>query len=405
MKASTSERGEPISAPLWWWVGLRMSALAVGAVLAIAAGMWLYFQLDDERLLRKMPVAERQEFEQLRLHPKQNEARLWQLIQKQGPANRFLPGLANPDWIALLVMVATTVPVLVLLGLWTARPLSRQFTRVADAARHVSHGDFATRVGVTKAAPQELTELANNFNDMTMRLQQYEREVRASSAVLAHELRTPLNAAMGRVQGMLDGVFPLEAAQLQAVHRQLDEINRLISDLYLVSLARAGQLVLEREEFSLRELLAERLEWAAPRLQQAGMVLLWPEATALTVHADRGRTGQLLSILIDNVLRYAADGKVLEMTARRVGAMVEICVSDRGAGVPEDQLPTMLDRFWRAERSRARDCGGSGLGLAIAAAICQAHGGDLACRNRQGGGLAVTACLPTAFAAGTRGSS
>lgn len=238
-----------------------------------------------------------------------------------------------------------------------------------------------------------------------MRLQQYEREVRASSAVLAHELRTPLNAAMGRVQGMLDGVFPLEAAQLQAVHRQLDEINRLISDLYLVSLARAGQLVLEREEFSLRELLAERLEWAAPRLQQAGMVLLWPEATALTVHADRGRTGQLLSILIDNVLRYAADGKVLEMTARRVGAMVEICVSDRGAGVPEDQLPTMLDRFWRAERSRARDCGGSGLGLAIAAAICQAHGGDLACRNRQGGGLAVTACLPTAFAAGTRGSS
>ena len=62
MKASTPERGEPISAPLWWWVGLRMSALAVGAVLAIAAGMWLYFQLDDERLLRKMPVAERQEF-------------------------------------------------------------------------------------------------------------------------------------------------------------------------------------------------------------------------------------------------------------------------------------------------------------------------------------------------------
>lgn len=381
-------------APLWWWVGLRMSALAVGAVITIAAGMWLYFQVDDQRLLRRMPVAERREFEQLRLHPGQNEARLWQLIQKHSPANRFLPGLANPDWIALFVMVCATVPVLVLLGLWTARPLSRQFTRIAEAARSVSHGEFATRVGVTAAAPQELTELANNFNDMTMRLQQYEREVRASSAVLAHELRTPLNAAMGRVQGMLDGVFPLQPAQLQAVHRQLEEINRLISDLYLVSLARAGQLVLEREEFPLRELLAERLGWAAPRLQQAAMVTAWPETTALLVYADRGRTGQLLSILIDNVLRYAAEGKVLEIGARRAGRLVEISVSDRGAGVGEDQLPNMLDRFWRAERSRARDCGGSGLGLAIAAAICQAHGGDLTCSNRQGGGLMVTARLP-----------
>ena len=391
--------------PLWRWVGMRMSLLAIGAVVVIAICMWINFRLSDRYFLQHLPPAAREELLQLRAEPQLNEKRLRQLVAEYYPVEFFQPDMANRDWLILACLVLAAIPIIILCGLWFSRPLSSQFSAIAQGARRVAGGDFLTRLPVHRDAPDELQRLISDFNSMTTQLQRYERDVRESSAVIAHELRTPLNAAMGRVQGMLDGVFPLEAAQLQAVHRQLDEINRLISDLYLVSLARAGQLVLEREVFCLRELLAERLGWIAPRLQQAGMLLLWPEATALTVHADRGRIGQLLSVLLDNVLRYAADGKLMEITARRVGTMVEICVGDRGAGVAEDQLPAMLDRFWRAERSRARDCGGSGLGLAIAAAICQAHGGDLACRNRQGGGLAVTARLPTAFAAGTPGSS
>ncbi|WP_091783780.1 sensor histidine kinase [Paraburkholderia steynii] len=371
-----------------------MSALAVATVIVIAFSMWLYFGIRDTLALRHAPMQVRQEIEFLRQHPKQNEARLRQLLPQIYDIERLVPGLANPDWWTLIAMVSISVPVIVLCGLAASRPLSRQFTHVAAAAHRVSDGDFSARVDVIASAPGELTGLAGDFNNMAARLQQYEREVRDSSAVLAHELRTPLNAAMGRVQGLLDEVFPLNSEQLGLIRRQLEQINRLVGDLHLVSLARAGQLTLDLKEFAICDLIAERLEWAAPQLAAAGIVTVQRCAVETRVFADRGRIGQVLTILIDNVLRYAASGRSLEIELDGTPTAVVLVVSDRGPGVRPDEVNSMFDRFWRAERSRARHWGGSGLGLAIAAAICQRHGGDLQCFLRSGGGLVVKALLP-----------
>ena len=200
---------------------------------------------------------------------------------------------------------------------------------------------------------------------------------------------------MGRVQGMMDEVFPLEQDQLGAILRQLEQINRLVGDLHLVSLARAGQLPLEMDSFPLQELIAERLEWAAADLDRAGIKPVVSAATHIQLYADRDRIGQVLTILVENVLRYAARGKTLEIDANSTPLGTTITVSDHGPGVAPEHLPAMLDRFWRAETSRARHSGGSGLGLAIAAAVCRAHGGELECGNRSAGGLIVSVRLPT----------
>lgn len=380
---------------LWWWVGLRMSALAVGTVLTVAFGMWAYFEITDAVTLRQAPEEARQEIEVLRENPQGNEARLWALMQQYYNIKRFSPGLSNPDWLMLAIMVIIAIPIVILIGLWISRPLSRQFVLIAEAARGVSEGHFGNRVATVATTPEELADLVRNFNDMTTRLQQYEREVRDSSAMLAHELRTPLNAAMGRIQGMLDDVFPLEQEQLGAVLRQLVQINRLVGDLHLVSLARAGQLPLELDNFQLGDLIAERLEWASADLEEAGIRAVVSDTANIWLHADRDRIGQILTILIDNVLRYASRGKLLEIAAHSISAGTTITVADRGPGAAPSHLPNMQDRFWRAETSRARHSGGSGLGLAIAAAVCRAHGGELKCRNRSEGGLVVTVHLPS----------
>lgn len=381
-------------APLWMWVGLRMSALAVVTVVVIAFGMWCYFNLRDNLILRKLPAAARTELEQLREQPTANEARLWQLFQQYYDVENFLPGLANPDWWMLWAMVTLSIPVIVVCGLLASRPLSRQFSQVASAAHRVSDGDFSARAQLVAGAPDELTALANDFNAMSGKLQQYERELRDSSAMLAHELRTPLNAAMGRVQGMLDEVFPRDPEQLRLVHRQLEQINRLIGDLHLVSLARAGQLVLEPEDFDLHELMAEQVEWAGPTIHALQMTITAPAPSGLRVYADRHRLGQVFSILIDNALRYAAAGKALDIQMGRDGGHVIVTFGDGGPGVEPAHLPHLLDRFWRADSSRARHSGGSGLGLAIASAICQAHDGCLTLSNRSGGGLLASVRLP-----------
>ncbi|WP_150574126.1 sensor histidine kinase [Pandoraea aquatica] len=373
-----------------------MSALAVGAVVTVTLGMWAYFFTMDALAFRRLSPAMQQELMVLRADPDRDPARLWELYRAVFDIDRLLPTLSSPDWLMLAILVVATIAPIVAIGLWVSRPLSRQFTLVAKAARAVSEGDFSSRVSLVSAAPGEVAGLADDFNDMTARLQQYERELRESSVMLSHELRTPLNAAMGRIQGMLDGVMPCDDAQLALVHRQLMQINRLVGDLHLISLARAGQLTLVRRDFSLRDLIAERLEWISPQLQRQAFEVTWNARDDVVVHGDRDRLGQVLSILIDNVMRYAAVGRVLEIDVAVTVRYVTVTVGDRGPGVPSEHLTTMLTRFWRAEHSRSRHSGGSGLGLAIASAICRHHGGDLTCRNREGGGLSVEMTIPPA---------
>ncbi|HFJ9612727.1 TPA: sensor histidine kinase [Stenotrophomonas maltophilia] len=378
---------------LWTWVGLRMSGLAVGAVSCVALGMWLHFQLKDERILSALPPQVQQEVRRLVADPHLDEARLWALFQANYAIENFLPGLRNPDWFTLLALLVTSVPFIFVFGFMMSRPLSRQFSSVAKAARQVAEGDFSARAALSPHAPQELAGLAEDFNEMSSRLEQYEREIRDSSAMLAHELRTPLNAAMGRIQGMVDDVFPHSNDQLLLVHRQLEQINRIVGDLHLLSMARAGALSLEEERFALADLVLERIQWVELELQAAGVACQLDLDAGIEVQADRLRMGQVVTIVVDNLLRYASSGGVMDVSLRQEGTRVTLIVGDRGPGVDEADLPRVQDRFWRADRSRARHSGGSGLGLSIAGAICAAHGGVLTIRNRKGGGLEVVVSI------------
>lgn len=199
---------------------------------------------------------------------------------------------------------------------------------------------------------------------------------------------------MGRVQGMLDEVFPSDATQLGMVKRQLDQLRKLVDDLHLLSMARAGRLVLECSEFSLAALVAERLAWFQPQLDEAGVRTQVSITDGVRLQADRDRLGQVLNILLDNLVRYAAGGGQLNITARRLHGLVVIEVGDRGPGIEAQHLYSVFDRFWRAERSRARYSGGSGLGLSIARAICQAHGGAITASNLAEGGTLIRAQFP-----------
>jgi signal transduction histidine kinase len=380
--------------PLWRWVGMRMSLLAIGAVVLIAFCMWINFQLSDWFLVQHLPSEARQELMHLRAQPLLDEGRLRQLIAQYYPVQYFLPEIANRDWLILAGLVMAAIPIIIVCGLWFSRPLSSQFSAIAQGARQVAGGDFLTRLPIHGQAPDELQRLVGDFNSMTTQLERYERDVRESSAVIAHELRTPLNAAMGRVQGMIDEVFPSDATQLSMVKRQLDQLNKLVNDLHLLSLARAGQLVLERSNFSMAALVAERLAWFQPQLDEARIQPQVSIAAGLRVYADRDRLGQVLNILVDNLLRYAGVGGELSISARRIDDRIVVEIGDRGPGIEPQHLDSVFDRFWRAERSRARYSGGSGLGLSIARAICQAHDGAITASNHPQGGTLIRAEFP-----------
>ncbi|MDU8457297.1 sensor histidine kinase [Pseudomonas syringae group sp. J254-4] len=380
--------------PLWHWVGMRMSMLAVGAVIVIAFCMWLHVTVSDWLTLQAMPADVRTEFVRLQAEPAMGMVKLRELFFEYYPIENLLPGIANKEWWVLAALVMMAIPIIIFFGFLFSRPLSSQFSSIAKGARQVAQGDFKTRLPMSDKDPDELQALVSDFNTMTTQLGRYELEVSESSAMIAHELRTPLNAAMGRIQGMIDEVFPRDLAQLEMVHRQLNQLNKLVSDLHLLSLASAGQLTLDKTVFSLEKLVAERLSWFAAQLDEAGVVVTIDIPQRLTVTADRDRIGQVVNILVDNALRYSAMGGELLIVGRARARSMELTVSDRGPGFGSENLEQVFDRFWRAERSRARYSGGSGLGLSIARAICLEHDGTIGVRNRPGGGSVIRLEIP-----------
>ncbi|WP_312056234.1 sensor histidine kinase [Pantoea brenneri] len=379
---------------LWRWICLRVLFLAIGSVVLIAICMWLRFAVQAFWVYYRMPPAVLEEFTQLRQHPASDPARFHQIIDQWWGINFSDPSLASSDWLTVIVLVVVTIPFMVLMALRFARPLSAQFSQLATAARAVSKGEFGRSAALVKEAPQELVRFTEDFNQMTQQLARYERELRASHVAMAHELRSPLTAAIGRLQGILDGVFQPEPQQLAMIMKQLTQLSRLTDELHLLSLADAGQLTLNRDRVNLSELLRERTGWLMPQAREAGVAISVTPAQDLYLTADPFRLGQVVTIICENALRYGADGGRLEIHASQSEHATVLTFRDYGQAVDPHFLPTLFDRFTRADSSRARHSGGSGLGLSIAKAIVDAHGGTLHASLPAGGGLLIGITLP-----------
>ncbi len=384
----------PQNQSLWRWICVRILTLAIGSVIAIALCMWLRYTIQNLWIIFHMPQAVRDEFLPLRDHPALDPALFHQIMDERWGIDYSVPSIAPADWIMVGVLILVIIPFIVVLGLSAARPLSAQFFNLATSARAVSRGEFNIRAALVKNAPAELVRFTDDFNTMTQQLERYERELHASHVAMAHELRSPLTAAIGRVQGMLDGVFQLEPQQLAMVMKQLQLLSRLTDELHLLSLADAGQLTLSKSSLSLTEVLRERAAWLKPQAEACGMAITVATKVPCRYMADTLRLGQVFTILMENALRYAAEGGKLVIEVSRHGAGYDITFRDYGPGVSPDFLPSMFERFTRADSSRARHSGGSGLGLSIARAICIAHGGNILATLPADGGLLIAIHLP-----------
>jgi len=371
------------------WVSLRMIALAIATAVFVSFGMWYRYELWYEGNEARLPPELRTEVRTLEQDPTANARRLGEIYVQY-----YSEPTARDDLLVFFGLLLAVTPFIVMFGLWSAKRLSQSVTHVTRAARSVAEGDFSVRARAMPGTPIEIQQLVRDFNAMADRLQKYERELRDSSAAIAHEIRTPLTGVTGRLQGIADGVFPCDLEQVGMAIVQLEQLNRLVSDLRIYSLALAGQLQLHPDRFALRELVDERIRWAAPQLAAQAMQAVNGLPADLAVTADRDRIGQVITALIDNALRYAAEGGVIEFRCEQAGPLLTLRMLDRGPGMPAADLPRLFDRFWRAEPSRARHAGGSGLGLAIAAAISEAHQGAIEAANRPDGGLEIRLTLP-----------
>lgn len=259
---------------------------------------------------------------------------------------------------------------------------------VIFAAREVANGNLSTRIPMK--GPQDLRSLSESFNEMASSLERSDRERREMLADIAHELRTPLSVIRGRLEGIVDGIYPENGPQISMTLEQTYLLQRLVDDLRLLTLAETRQLQFDKRDVNLGDVVERVLDIFSAEVEEKNISLSFPQRNGdLSAFVDPQRVEQVLSNLIGNSLRYVPQGGQVWVTAE--GNIDDVCiaVNDNGTGIPDEDLPYIFDRFWRKEKSRARALGGSGLGLAIAKQLVEAQGGTIKARNLPDGGLQV----------------
>ncbi|RMF31362.1 MAG: HAMP domain-containing protein, partial [Chloroflexi bacterium] len=296
----------------------------------------------------------------------------------------------------LIVGGAAALLVALGLGFLLFRQITAPLGRLAAAADQIATGNLDVRV---KAAGQdELGRVADAFNRMVISLAQAERLRRDMTADIAHELRTPLTVIQGNLEAVLDGIYPADTQHLGPVLDKVRLLIRLVEDLRTLSLAEAGELPLHRQPTDLVALARRVVAGFRASAAEKGVAIEVTAAALPPVSVDAGRIEQVLGNLLDNAVRHTpAGGRVtlsLRQDDREPHRRIRVAVTDTGPGIPPEALPHIFERFYRAERDRARRSGGTGLGLAIVKGIVEAHGGQVWAESAKGRGTTIGFWLP-----------
>lgn len=295
---------------------------------------------------------------------------------------------------AFMLIAAIVVLVAGALALPLAGAMTARIRRLAHGAQALAAGRFDTRVSVDSG--DELGRLAGDFNDLAAALARTESARRQWVVDISHELRTPIAVLRAELEALQDGVRPLDARAVDALHADVLRLGRLVDDLYDLARSDLGALSYRKSDLNAVAVLADDLDALAGEFRERGIhVELLREAPAsLRVHADADRLSQLFRNLLTNTLRYTDTGGLLRVRASLGDGQLVLDFEDSAPGVPAADLARLFERFHRVERSRSRDSGGAGLGLAICRNIAAAHGGSIEARASSLGGLWVQLTLP-----------
>lgn len=281
-----------------------------------------------------------------------------------------------------------------LLSLVLARRIGGPLEQLTAAAERMGEGDMTQRVRVE--GNDEVAALARGFNVMAEKLATALTLRRQLVADIAHELRTPLANIRGYLEAIEDGVVAADEETLGTLRDESTRLNHLIDDLQDLAQAEAGALRLHLEPSNIADLIERTLSGLRATAAERNIELRAAISSGLPlVTLDSQRVAQALVNLLTNALAHTPPGGQVTVTARQPSAtLLAVSVQDTGVGISPDDLPHVFERFFRADRSRARATGGSGLGLTIARQFIESHGGTIGVVSTPGVGSTFTFTLP-----------
>jgi two-component system phosphate regulon sensor histidine kinase PhoR len=204
-------------------------------------------------------------------------------------------------------------------------------------------------------------------------------------ADVSHELKTPIFAAQGFVHTLLDNPeedLEIRMKFLEKAAKSLDGLDNLVQDLLTVSQIETGAIKIEKKKLNLRPLVEEIFEQVEGKAKKRNVKLkLIAPTGSIQVKADAQRISQVILNLVVNGIKYGKEKGLVQVIVTEKKKVYTISVVDNGPGIPEEHLHRIFERFYRIDKSRAKNSGGTGLGLSIVKHIVQAHNSKISVQS------------------------
>lgn len=280
-------------------------------------------------------------------------------------------------------------------GAFLAKAALSPIDHITKAARQIRAEGLNRRLRLS-GPDDEVTRLADAFDEMLDRLETAFQRERQFTADVSHELRTPLTIIKGTAEVALRGNDPQEYAEaLTTVNDEVDRMSNIIDVLLTLARADAGQQLLKAETVNVKELVEDTCDILTPLAAKKGISLDADAEVLAEVRGDSERLRQLLHNLVVNAIKYTPQGGTITVSLEQDGVWAKIRVIDSGTGIPKNDLAHIFERFYRVDSARSRAEGGAGLGLSIVKWIVEAHGGKIDVKSEVGKGSTFTVWLPS----------
>jgi signal transduction histidine kinase len=293
----------------------------------------------------------------------------------------------------ILVFCTILAALLSLLGgRWLANMIMRPISNMIKTMEEIEKSGIPKTIAIQNKTKDELQTMGRTFNRMINRLQENLEKQKQFVSDASHELKTPLTviksyANLLRRQGFQNKEIAEEA--IQAIHLEATRIQKM-TETFLELATLEKESVLEIHEVNLVSLCQSILKQLKDVYKRE--IKLHYNEYPIVINADELKIKQIFIILLDNAMKYSNDK--IEVFLEKNEQYAIIRIKDYGIGIPQEELETIFERFYRVDKARSRETGGSGLGLPIAKSILKLHKGEIKIKSNEGFGTEVELFLP-----------
>ena len=314
-----------------------------------------------------------------------NVSMVMDYLRESGRGGRFV-GAMESGTIGVLCYVLLGIVVFSALFLILQKRSLDYIRKLYEAMQSISEGNLNTEVEVIgddefSSMAASLNQLAQDIRNLMDKERESERTKNELITNVAHDLRPPLTSIIGYLELLSVGnSLPpeMEKKYIDIAYTKAKRLEKLIEELFGFTKLNCGKISMKVGQVDIIKLLSQLLEEFYPSFMEKNLVYeLRSNVPAKVITADGNLLARLFDNLINNAIKYGADGKRILVDVEADDEIVTVSVTNFGYVIPEKDLPLLFNKFYRVEHSRSAATGGTGLGLAIAKNIVDMHGGDI----------------------------